>query len=87
MNENRQELYSRFLEAYNLCACHVVNSISELLLFVTEPWKAKEGKEKEMKCLREIWGDLDTLELGYTDDVSYARGMAAIRRKLLLVNA
>ncbi|MBP3284193.1 MAG: hypothetical protein J6M02_01695 [Clostridia bacterium] len=85
MDKNRQELYERFLEAYNSCAERLVGSLSEMILLVKDPWKAEKGKEEKMKALKEVWGDLDLVELAYTDDVSYQKGLNAIRRKLLVI--
>lgn len=79
-----QEIYAKFLCAYNKCAERLAESVSEIMVS-KEPWRSEPGKEKEMRKLHEIWSDLDSLELFYTDEESYSKGIVSINRKLLLV--
>lgn len=84
--ENRQQLYAMFLQVYNTCAQRVVYTITEMVLNA-EPWVARKGKEKEMRELKTLWGEMDVVELEYTDEATYQSGLNAVRRKLLLVGA
>lgn len=86
--KNRQNLYNLFLQAYNACSKRLIFSLNELILTQeSEPWVASEGKEQEMGRLKELWCELNLVELCYTDEASYQAGLNAVRRKLLLVGA
>jgi len=84
--KNRQQLYAMFLQVYNTCAQKVAYNITEMMLNA-EPWTARNGKEKEMLALKELWSELDLVELLYSDETTYHAGLNAVRRKLLLVGA
>ena len=85
MEEVRQEIYARFLQEYNSCAEKFVSSLSDIFLFVKEPWRAEKGKEVEMEELKKIWEELNYAEMAYKDENSYQARMNSICRKLAAI--
>ena len=88
MDMLRRQIYARIEQIYNNCAVSLINSVSDLVFgsYVEDTWCASQGCEKKMLSLKEIWDELQLVDLSYVDETSYGKALNAINCKLTILD-